>query len=142
VVPPSAAPLRSDGETQGTLAGAASSQGGASSAAAPPPAADSSVPLETTAPSPTSVASAGKSAPGGHAWSVQLGSFASHPNAEKLLRQLKAQGFSAYVLSGGSGSSLRYRVRIGPMADRGAAAQTVAKLKTFGHAASVVPPGG
>jgi DedD protein len=76
----------------------------------------------------------------GHAWAVQLGSFASHDNAEKLLRQMKAQGFSVYVLSGGRGASLRYRVRIGPMADRGAAAQVVAKLKAAGHIGSLVPP--
>jgi len=76
----------------------------------------------------------------GHAWTVQLGSFASHDNADKLLRQLRAQGFAAFVSSGGSGPSLRYRVRVGPMADRGAAAQTVAKLKALGHAASIVGP--
>ena len=63
---------------------------------------------------------------------MQLGSFASHENADKLVRQLKAQGFAVYVLPGGSGSSLRYRVRIGPMADRGAAAQRLAKLKSSG----------
>jgi len=33
----------------------------------------------------------------------QLGSFASHDNADRLLRQLKAQGFSAFALPGGSG---------------------------------------
>jgi cell division septation protein DedD len=71
---------------------------------------------------------------------VQLGSFASHDNADRLLRQLRAQGFAAFVSSGGSGPSLRYRVRIGPMADRGAAVQTVAKLKALGHAASIVAP--
>jgi cell division septation protein DedD len=76
----------------------------------------------------------------GHAWSVQLGSFASHDNADKLLRQLKAQGFSAFVSPGGSGASLRYRVRIGPMADRGAALQEMAKLKMSGHVASIVAP--
>jgi DedD protein len=76
----------------------------------------------------------------GRAWAVQLGSFASHANADKLVRQLKAQGFPVYVVSGGSGTSLRYRVRIGPMADRGTAAQAAAKLKSMGQAASVVPP--
>jgi cell division septation protein DedD len=71
---------------------------------------------------------------------VQLGSFASHANADKLVRQLRAQGFVVYVLSGGSGSSLRYRVRIGPMADRAAAAQVMAKLKAQGHVSTLVPP--
>ena len=74
------------------------------------------------------------------AWAVQLGSFASRANADKLVHQLKAQGFSVYVVSGGSGAAARYRVRIGPMADRSAATQAVAKLQSLGHTASFVPP--
>jgi DedD protein len=104
------------------------------------PSAAPSIPLETAAPPPTSAGAAAKPAMAGHAWAVQLGSFASRDNADKLLRQLRAQGFSVFMLSGGSGPSLRYRVRIGPMADRGAAAQEAAKLKSMGHAASIVPP--
>jgi cell division septation protein DedD len=72
---------------------------------------------------------------------VQLGSFASHENADKLARQLKSQGFTVYVSPSGSGTSARYRVRVGPMPDRGAATQTVAKLKSVGQTASLVPPG-
>jgi DedD protein len=94
--------------------------------------------LETEAPTPMSPSA--KPAMAGKAWAVQLGSFASRANADKLVRQLKAQGFSVYVVSGGSGSSVRYRVRIGPMADRGTAAQAVAKLKSAGQVASLVPP--
>jgi DedD protein len=102
--------------------------------AAPPP-------LETAAPSPTSVAAAPKSPAAGHAtWAVQLGSFASRDNADKLVRQLKAQDFSVYVVPGGSGSATRYRVRVGPMADRGAAEQALAKLKSSGHVGSLVAP--
>ncbi|MHB8477492.1 MAG: SPOR domain-containing protein [Steroidobacteraceae bacterium] len=56
------------------------------------------------------------------------------------MRQLKGQGFAVYLVPGGSGFALRYRVRVGPMADRGAAAQAAAKLKALGHAASFVPP--
>jgi DedD protein len=114
---------------------------GASTPAAPVSApAPAPAPLETASAPPTSTLSAVKPATVGHAWTVQLGSFASHDNADKLLRQLRAQGFAASVSPGGSGPSLRYRVRIGPMADRGAAAQTVAKLKAVGHAASIVAP--
>jgi cell division septation protein DedD len=72
---------------------------------------------------------------------VQLGSFVSHENADKLARQLKSQGFAVYVSPGGSGASLRYRVRVGPMADRGAANQTAAKLKSMGQTGSVVASG-
>jgi DedD protein len=118
----------------------------ASAVAEPPPSQPAqpapvpSAPLESTAPPPTSAATAVKPAAGAHSWSVQLGSFASHANADKLVRQLKAQGFSVYVLSGGSGPSLRYRVRVGPMADRGAAIQAATKLKSLGHVGSLVAP--
>jgi DedD protein len=75
-----------------------------------------------------------------HAWAVQLGSFASRANADKLVRHLKAQGFAVYEVPGGSGPSLRYRVRVGPMADRGAASQAAGKLKSLGQTPSLVAP--
>jgi len=105
---------------------------------APPPRPASPTSLETAAPAP--ISRLARPALSGTAWAVQLGSFASRDNADKLMRQFKAQGFSVYVVPGGSGPSLRYRVRIGPMADRGTAAQAAAKLKSAGQAASLVPP--
>ena len=96
--------------------------------------------LETAPPAPTTPATAAKPVTSSGAWAVQLGSFASRANADKLLRQLKSQGFAVYVAPGGSGASVRYRVRVGPLADRAAAAQAVAKLKSLGHTASFVPP--
>jgi DedD protein len=96
--------------------------------------------LENAPAHPTSLATAGKPAKSGHSWAVQLGSFASRENADKLAHQLKAQGFAVYISPSGSGASSRYRVRVGPMADRGAATQTVAKLKSVGHVGSLVPP--
>lgn len=99
-----------------------------------------SVPLESAPPPPTSAAAGAKPAVASRAWAVQLGSFASRDNADKMLHQLRGQGFAVFILPGGSGPSLRYRVRIGPMADRGAAAQEAAKLKSLGHVATVVPP--
>jgi DedD protein len=108
----------------------------ASTSAAPA----ASTPVEIAPSLPTSSTTTAKTA-AGHTWAVQLGSFVSRDNADKLARQLRAQGFGVYVLPGGSGSLLRYRVRIGPMPDRSAAAQTVAKLKSLGQVASLVPPG-
>ncbi|MGB6355082.1 MAG: SPOR domain-containing protein, partial [Steroidobacteraceae bacterium] len=107
------------------------------------PRASPPVPLESAAPAPTTPMSAALSTPAaaGHGWAVQLGSFASHANADKLAHQVKEQGFAVYVLSGGSGAAQRYRVRIGPLADRGAATQAEAKLKAMGHIGTVVPPG-
>jgi cell division septation protein DedD len=97
-------------------------------------------------PPPTSTAggvkpTAGLSVGVGHGWAVQLGSFASRDNADKLARQWKVQGFSVYVSSVGAGRAERYRVRIGPLADHDGAAQTVGKLKALGQAASIVRPG-
>ncbi|MGO9935360.1 MAG: SPOR domain-containing protein [Steroidobacteraceae bacterium] len=90
-------------------------------------------PVETPAPSPISAAHA--------TWALQLGSFASRANADNLARQLKAQGFSVYVLSGGSGQNLRYRVRVGPLSDREAADRAAAQLKSLDHASTFVAPG-
>jgi DedD protein len=99
--------------------------------------------VESAAPSPISRAGSPGRGEGSHAsgWSVQLGSFASRANADNLARQLKGQGFVVYVLSGGSGAATRHRVRVGPLPDRDAAERTAAKLKTLGHASSLMPPG-
>jgi len=103
--------------------------------------------LETERSSPTSAPETAKSAVDNagslqaqSAWSVQLGSFASKANADKLVHQLKAGGSPVYVISSGAGPSLRYRVRIGPLPDRGAAERAVLKLKAAGHAATIVNP--
>jgi len=88
--------------------------------------------VESAAPSPTSS--------GLRFWSVQLGSFASRANADNLTRQVKGQGFSVFVSPGGSGTSARYRVRVGPLADRQAAERMAAKLKSLGHVGSLVAP--
>ena len=109
---------------------AASSPASAKSLAKPAP--TRSTPVESAAPSPTS---------NGHgSWSVQLGSFASRVNADNLTRQVKGQGFSVFVLPGGSGSAVRYRVRVGPLADRESAERMAAKLKSLGHVGSLVAP--
>lgn len=96
--------------------------------------------LETAASSPTSTATAGKSLQvPRRPWSVQLGSFASRANADKLTHEMRAQGLSVYTLPGGSAASPRYRVRMGPMADRETAARAVAQLKGLNVEARIVP---
>jgi DedD protein len=128
------------GETAGAgaTAGAATTTG----AGAVPGGAASSAPLESAGPAPTTPADAAvsKAAAADRGWAVQLGSFASRSNADKLVRQVKGQGFSVFVLSSGSGAAARYRVRVGPLADRGAATQAAARLKTLGHVGSLVSP--
>jgi DedD protein len=138
--PASAAGAAKGGEAAPALAtSTAASSSTAPATAAPasvaavtaPPA--STKPVETAAPSPISARVT---------WAVQLGSFASRANADHLSRQLKGQGFSVYVLTGGSGASARYRVRVGPLADRDSAERTAAKLKSIGHVSSLVAPAG
>jgi DedD protein len=90
--------------------------------------------VESAAPSPISSVHG--------SWSVQLGSFASRVNADNLARQMKGQGFSSFVLTGGSGASVRYRVRVGPLSDRESAERMAAKLKSLGHVSSLVAPAG
>jgi DedD protein len=151
------APSRAGGEAQEPRTPAGAADGAASPAAGnefPPPTvatlrAQGSPPaLETAQPVPRSTPTAIKPAapPAAaperrSAWAVQLGSFVSKANAEKLVRQLQASAVaSVYVLSSGSGSSLRYRVRMGPLADRASAERAVVKLKGQGHSATIVTP--
>jgi len=72
-------------------------------------------------------------------WTVQIGSFASRENAEKLMRRVKAHE-AAYVSPLGKGPAARYRVRIGPFLDRAAAEKAMARLRREGQSASLVPP--
>lgn len=73
------------------------------------------------------------------AWAVQLGSFASEANAERLTTQLKARGYKAFVSRLDSGSRTRYRVRVGPEEDRSRAESLADRLRRDGQAAVVVP---
>ena len=150
--PASAAASRSDAEEQAAPANEA--RPGAPDAGAPSrgvvttlKAQEGSAPvLETPASPPTYPpgsrrAAAPTHASARHGWAVQLGSFASKTNAERLAHQLQAAGGSSvYVVAGGSGAALRYRVRMGPLADRSAAERAAGRLKAQGHAATIVTP--
>ncbi len=93
-------------------------------------------PQPVTAP----VAAARAATPASHGWQIQLGSFASKANAETLIRSLNAKGFSAFDSPLRAAGSVRYRVRLGPYAERGAAERVMTKLKSAGHAGTLVPP--
>jgi DedD protein len=131
--PPSTTPPSSTAAQITPLQNPPSSSPAASGSPAARPAGARAAAVESAAPSPIS---------SGHGWSVQLGSFASRANADNLTRQMKGQGFSAFVLPGGSGSALRYRVRVGPLTDRESAERMAAKLKSLGHVSSLVGPAG
>jgi len=67
-------------------------------------------------------------------WAVQLGSFSSQENAERLAADLRKQGYAAFLSSGEL-----HRVRIGPQKDRDSAESVAAKLSSAGHKGQVVP---
>jgi DedD protein len=85
---------------------------------------------------PTPVQSAG-SATG--MWAVQLGSFASQENAEKLAADLRKQGFAAFLSQVSTSSGQLHRVRVGPQKDREAADAMAARLQSAGHKGKVLP---
>jgi len=91
-----------------------------------------SVPASTAAPALAAMSVAAGS------WMVQLGSFASRANAERLARQVRAGGFKVSVSQATAGRRL-FRVRVGPAHDREAASQLAGKLRAAGHDGSIVP---
>ena len=70
---------------------------------------------------------------------VQLGTFANRENADKLVRDMTAKGFAAFVVPTTSSRGELYRVRVGPTRDRAAAEALAAQLKRLGQSGSIVP---
>jgi DedD protein len=71
-------------------------------------------------------------------WAVQVGAFASAEAATKLVRQLQAANYTAYVSPVSRGGKTLHRVRIGPSAERSSSETLVAGLKARGLPATVV----
>jgi cell division septation protein DedD len=86
---------------------------------------------------PTAAASSEASATGAGAYVVQLGSFASRTNADRLARQVRSQGFPVSVSQGSSGRL--YRVRVGPAHGRAGASELAQQLRARGHSGAIVP---
>lgn len=72
-------------------------------------------------------------------WAVQLGSFSSQANADKLAAELRKQGFAAFLSQVSTASGDLHRVRIGPQKDRESAEAMAARLQKAGHKGQVVP---
>ncbi len=72
-------------------------------------------------------------------WAVQLGSFSSKENAEKLAADLRKQGYAAFLSQLKTDSGQLHRVRIGPQKDRDSAEAMAARLLKAGHKGQVVP---
>jgi len=72
-------------------------------------------------------------------WAVQLGSFSSKENADRLAADLRKQGYMAFVSQLQTSSGQWHRVRIGPQENRDSAEEMVAKLLKVGHKGQVLP---
>lgn len=62
-------------------------------------------------------------------WAIQVGSFASAANAERLAGELRRLGFQSFVAEATSGGRRLYRVRVGPESDRASAQALAARLE-------------
>lgn len=62
-------------------------------------------------------------------WVVQVGSFSSKSNAEKLRNKLRKMGMASFVITGVSNNKKVYRVRVGPEIDRAEAENIQTKIK-------------
>jgi DedD protein len=114
--------------------------------AAPPPQSDAArtanppQPIQAT---PVPEAPATPAArPAGQAgdWWVQLGSFASEDNAQRLARELRGKGFTIEVARVKAGGKDLHRVRAGPVEDRQAATALKTRLGPSGADAKLVAP--
>jgi cell division septation protein DedD len=73
-------------------------------------------------------------------WAVQLGVFRRRENAERLATDVRAKGFKVSVSAVTVGREKRYKVRVGPAADRTAAQELQGRLKSTGHPGGTVVP--
>ena len=69
-------------------------------------------------------------------WTVQVGSFAKRENAQHYVQELGRKGYGAQVLGGGT----LFRVRVGPVADRAAAAALQSRLSADGFKGAIAAP--
>lgn len=72
------------------------------------------------------------------AWAVQVGSFSSQDNAERLRDELKKKGYRAFVTRLNDDKRTLYRVRVGPERDRDRADLLARRLKKDGQPTAIV----
>ncbi len=135
--PPATAPAEATQAEQRTAAAEepvrnASSTPQVAPAPAPAPATPARSASPQTTPAAAPAASRGN-------FVVQLGSFGSRDNADRLVRDMSAKGFKAFVAPIRSGGRDLYRVRVGPTPDRASAEALAADLKRIGQSGSIVP---
>lgn len=103
---------------------------------APPAVAGSTAPESRPEPVPEPAATAKAPPKGG--WSVQVGAFGSADSARKLVKELGADGYAAYLAPVTRAGKTLHRVRVGPEAARADADRLATRLKTRGLPATVV----
>jgi DedD protein len=127
---------RSGGAASVERAPGASAPNASTSAAATAGSASPRPSVAAAAPSAPRAAPSERPVSGG--WAVQVGSFASRENAERLARKLKGKGFESHVSeSSGNGKRL-WRVRVGPEPDRASAVALGTRLRAAGQSGTVV----
>ena len=111
----------------------------AAPASAPASAPQVAPPVTTNPMAPTNnvAAAAPRAEPG--TFVVQLGSFGSRENAERLVRDMTAKGFATFIAPITSNGRELYRVRVGPTRDRASAEALAVELKRVGQSGSIVP---
>ena len=92
-------------------------------------------PVEEPAPKPAPQSAASTTG----MWAVQLGSFSSKENAEKLAADLRKQGYAAFLSQLMTDKGPLHRVRIGPQKDRESAEEMAKRLAKVGQKGQVVP---
>ncbi len=138
--PQQPAPLPATTDTTPAQAEAAPAPAAEPAPAKPAPAKPAAAPApveHATAAQPAPPPATAAEAAAGGAYLVQLGSFASRDNADRLAKQVRSQGFAVSVARGTSGRHL-YKVLVGPAHDHAAAMQLEAKLHAAGHTGSIV----
>jgi DedD protein len=112
----------------------------AAAPATPAPTARAPAPAASVTPAPIETPRAPPSAaPARGSFVVQLGSFGSRENAERLVRDMTVRGFTAFIAPITSNGRELYRVRVGPTRDRASAEALAAELKRAGQSGSIVP---
>ncbi len=109
-------------------------------ASTPAPAVSVPAPAPRTAPAPAETPRAPPAAaPARGNFVVQLGSFSSRENAERLVHDMTAHGFTAFIAPITTNGRELYRVRVGPTRDRASAEALATELKRAGQSGSIVP---
>ena len=108
-----------------------------SSGAVPPSVSPEPVADNTAQPDAAPSPSAPAAPPPAGSWAVQVGSFSSRANADRLSEWCREQGYGAKVLAGQDGGRTLYRVRVGPYVSRGDARSAVAELALLGRSGFV-----